>query len=129
MKCYTKVNGGKKMTWFKKKKPVYEKTRIMVLDPDLGFDVRWMDNHINSLAEIIGNHPIGLPIKGTNLSAHSVPTALSDDKRPNIEIESKQLTGIVVIMANEEEKVEGVRKIISISADEVKFILDTFELK
>lgn len=123
------MNGGKKMNWFKKKKPVYEKTRIMVLDPDLGFDVRWMDNHIYSLAEIIGNHPIGMPIKGTSLSAHSVPTALSDDKRPNIEIEGKQLTGIVVIMANEEEKSEGVRKIISISADEVKFILDTFELK
>ncbi|MGR6760369.1 hypothetical protein ACU1JV_00805 [Paenibacillus sp. T2-29] len=117
------------MTWFKKKKPVYEKTRIMVLDPDLGFDVRWMDNHINSLAEIIGNHPIGMSIKGTSLSAHSVPAVLSDDKRPNIEIEGKQLTGIVVIMANEEERAEGVRKIISISADEVRFVLDAFDLK
>lgn len=123
------MNGGRKMTWFKKKRPVYEKTRIMVLDPDLGFDVRWMVNRIDSLAEIIGNHPIGMSIKGTGLSAHSVPTVLSDDKRPNIEIEGKQLTGIVVIMANEEEKIKGVRKIISISADEVKFVLDKFKLK
>ncbi|MGG1650491.1 hypothetical protein ABHN03_16795 [Paenibacillus sp. NRS-1775] len=118
------------MIWFKKKsKPVYEKTRVMVLDPDLGFDVRWMDHRIDSLAEIIGNHPFGIPIKGTNLNAHSVPAVVSDDKRPNIEIEGKKLTGIVVIMAAEDEKIKGLSKIVSISADEVIFVLNTFNLK
>lgn len=121
--------GGKKMRLFKKKrKHVYEKTRVMVLDPDLGFDVRWMDNRIDSLIEIIGNPPIGTPIKGTNLIAHSVPAIVSDDKRPNIEIEGKRLTGIVVIMANEGEKVKEPRKVISISTEEVKYVLDTFNL-
>ncbi|MEJ3719182.1 hypothetical protein WGM54_14265 [Paenibacillus polymyxa] len=117
------------MNLFKKKKHIYEKLRVMVLDPDLGFDVRWMENRMRSLTEIIGNHPIGSSIRGTNLIAQSVPSSVSEDKRPNITIEGRQLTGIVVITANDGDWSGGSSKHVSMSTDDVKFILNTFELK
>lgn len=117
------------MIFKKKKKHEYEKFRVMVLDPDLGFDVRWMENRMGSLSEIIGNHPIGASIKGTNLIAQSVPAVVSEDKRPNIKVGERQLTGIVVIMANDGDWSKGSSKHVSMSTDDVKFILDTYELK
>ncbi|MCP1185037.1 hypothetical protein [Paenibacillus sp. 1781tsa1] len=117
------------MIFKKKKRHEYEKLRVMVLDPDLGFDVRWMENRMGSLSEIIGSYPLGSSIKGTNLSAQSVPAAASEDKRPNITVGDRQLTGIVVIMANDGDWSGGTSKNISMSTDDVKFILNTYDLK
>jgi len=118
------------MKLFKKQKKTYDKLRVVVIDPDLGFDVRWIDNRIESLYEINNGRPLlGTSIKGTNLIAQSTPSSESDNAKPTIEIEGNILTGVVIIVANESELGRDSKKIVSISAEEVQYILKTFKLK